>query len=118
MYSKIAEQDDNTMAERWQKDADGILIFVSPRVRFYATACNNGRSIGRFILCGRRYVPLVVDSGPETKLARYLRILPQEHLPKSCRPERIRPIYFFHCGYPASLFSTTICHHGEPTLGF
>ena len=29
MYSKIAEKDDNTMAERWQKDADGILIFVS-----------------------------------------------------------------------------------------
>lgn len=29
MYSKIAEKDDNTMAERWQKDADGMLIFVS-----------------------------------------------------------------------------------------
>ncbi|KAF8487126.1 hypothetical protein DFH94DRAFT_621421, partial [Russula ochroleuca] len=28
MYSKIAEKDDNTMAERWQKDADGILIFA------------------------------------------------------------------------------------------
>ncbi|KAF8483780.1 hypothetical protein DFH94DRAFT_626240, partial [Russula ochroleuca] len=28
MYSTIAEKDDNTMAERWQKDADGILIFA------------------------------------------------------------------------------------------
>ena len=32
MYSKAAEEVDNRMVERWQKDADGILIFVSPRV--------------------------------------------------------------------------------------
>ena len=32
MYSKAAEEEDNKMVERWQKDADGILIFVSPRV--------------------------------------------------------------------------------------
>jgi hypothetical protein len=32
MYSKAAEEEDNKMAERWQKDANGILIFVSPRV--------------------------------------------------------------------------------------
>ena len=35
MYSKIAEEEDNKMTERWQKDADGILIFVSPRVCIY-----------------------------------------------------------------------------------
>jgi hypothetical protein len=29
MYVKIAEEEDNKMAEQWQKDADGILIFVS-----------------------------------------------------------------------------------------
>ncbi len=28
-YSKMAEEDDNKMAECWQKDADGVLIFVS-----------------------------------------------------------------------------------------
>jgi hypothetical protein len=83
MYSKVAEQDDNTMAERWQKDADGILIYVSPQVEFCASACNNGKSIGRFILCSRRYISLGHDPGPEIKLARYLRFLPQEHLPKS-----------------------------------
>jgi hypothetical protein len=33
IYSKAAEDEDNKMAERWQKDADGILIFVSPCVR-------------------------------------------------------------------------------------
>lgn len=32
MYSEAAEDEDNKMVERWQKDADGILIFVSPRV--------------------------------------------------------------------------------------
>ncbi|KAH9991666.1 hypothetical protein BJV74DRAFT_741161, partial [Russula compacta] len=27
VYSKIAEEEDNKMVERWQKDADGIIIF-------------------------------------------------------------------------------------------
>ena len=31
IYSKAAEDQDNVKVERWQKDADGILIFVSPR---------------------------------------------------------------------------------------
>ena len=30
MYSKATKDDDNKMVEGWQKDADGILIFVSP----------------------------------------------------------------------------------------
>jgi len=30
MYSNIAEEEDNKLAERWQKDADEILIFVRP----------------------------------------------------------------------------------------
>lgn len=29
IYSKNAEEEDNKTAERWQKDADGVLIFVS-----------------------------------------------------------------------------------------
>jgi hypothetical protein len=32
MYSKIAEDEDNKMLERCQRDADGTLIFVSPHV--------------------------------------------------------------------------------------
>ena len=32
IYSKAAEDEDTKMVERWQKDADGILIFVSPHV--------------------------------------------------------------------------------------
>ena len=38
MYSKASEEEDNNMVERWQKDADGILIFVSHRVHTHA-AC-------------------------------------------------------------------------------
>jgi hypothetical protein len=34
MYSKMAEEEDNKMADHWQKDADGILIFVSPHAWF------------------------------------------------------------------------------------
>jgi hypothetical protein len=30
IYSKAAEDEDNKMVDRWQKDADGILFFVSP----------------------------------------------------------------------------------------
>ena len=38
MYVKMAEEEDNKMTERWQKDADGILIFVSPYIIFHTTA--------------------------------------------------------------------------------
>lgn len=34
MYSKAAEEEDYNMVERWQKDADRILIFVSLCVPF------------------------------------------------------------------------------------
>ena len=30
MCSKIAKEEDDEMADSWQKDADGILIFVRP----------------------------------------------------------------------------------------
>jgi hypothetical protein len=32
MYRKMVEEEDNKMAERWQKDADGILIFVGTSI--------------------------------------------------------------------------------------
>jgi hypothetical protein len=41
IYSKTADDEDNKVVERWQKDADGILIFVSPRVDSYAALCLN-----------------------------------------------------------------------------
>jgi hypothetical protein len=30
MYREMAEEEDKKMAERWTKDADGIIIFVGP----------------------------------------------------------------------------------------
>jgi len=32
VYYNAADNEDNKMVESWQKDADGILFFVSPRV--------------------------------------------------------------------------------------
>ena len=34
IYSNIAEEEDNKMVERWQKDAQGILLFVSHHAVF------------------------------------------------------------------------------------
>ena len=41
IYSKAADDEDNKVVERWQKDADGILIFVSPRAAIHAAFCIN-----------------------------------------------------------------------------
>jgi hypothetical protein len=51
IYSKTAEEEDNKMVERWQKDADGILIFVSPCVANHTVLSINRNTIDRFILC-------------------------------------------------------------------
>ena len=39
IYCKAAKDEDNKTVERWQKDADGILIFVSPRVEVHSVLC-------------------------------------------------------------------------------
>jgi hypothetical protein len=41
IYSKAAEEEDDKMVDRWQKDADGILIFVSSRVGMHISLCIN-----------------------------------------------------------------------------
>ena len=33
IYSKAADEEDKKMVERWKQDADGIILFVSYRVR-------------------------------------------------------------------------------------
>jgi hypothetical protein len=38
MYVKMTEEEDDKMTKRWQKDADGILIFVSSRSLISALA--------------------------------------------------------------------------------
>lgn len=80
MYSDAAEEEDNEMVRRWQKDADGILIFVSPWVCIYIVLCMTWNAIDRFILCCRCRAPWCDSPGPETKQSRYLRILSWQHL--------------------------------------
>jgi hypothetical protein len=80
IYSKAAKEEDNKMVERWQKDADGILIFVSPRVGIHAGLCINGNIIDRFILRCSRYTPRRNHPGPEAKQSGYFGILSWEHL--------------------------------------
>jgi len=42
LYSKISEEEDNKLTDRWQKDADGILIFVSVHVTISVITRMNG----------------------------------------------------------------------------
>ena len=96
IYSKAAEDEDNKMVERWQKDADGILIFVSPRVAIRLSLDMNWNTIDRSVLCCSRRTPCRDSPGPEAEQSGYLRILPWQHLPGSCRPERNPLIHSSH----------------------
>jgi hypothetical protein len=90
MYVKMAEEEDNKVADRWQKDADGIFIFGSPHISFHVLSpVTNMNIVDWFILCCRRSIGRSVDPGPEAKFARYLCIISCEYLSASCRPEYI-----------------------------
>ena len=79
MYSKMGEKEDDKIAKLWQKDADGILIFVSPRIGYTATPINRDL-IDRFVLHGRCHLPYGVNPGSEAKSSTYIRILSRENL--------------------------------------
>jgi hypothetical protein len=91
MYSNIAEAEDNKMTERWQKDADGILIFVSLFIRVHTPIGLNTSAVGRFILCHRRNATFRDNPGleAESSASGDLGILSQEHLSVSLPPERV-----------------------------
>ena len=80
IYSKATEDEDNKMVERWQKDADGILIFVSPCVGIHIALSINRSTIDRFILCCSRCITFGDRPRPEAKQSGYLCILSWEHL--------------------------------------
>jgi hypothetical protein len=97
MYVKMAEEEDNKSADRWQKDADGILIFVSLNISLHLlSAVNSVNIIDWFILCHRCSIGLSVCPGSEAKFTGYLCILSQEHPTTSCRPERISCLHSCH----------------------
>ena len=82
MYSKAAKEEDDKMAESWQKDADGILIFVSPCVIIQIFLClrQDSEQSDRFICRLSCYFPFCDHPGPEAKQSGYLSILSWEYL--------------------------------------
>jgi hypothetical protein len=97
MYSKLAEEEDNKMVDRWQKEAEGILIFVSSGVHPFTRSGWDWNSAGRFILRRRRHVPLRDAPGLEAEPSGELRILSQEHLSVSLPSERLMSASYLCC---------------------
>jgi hypothetical protein len=118
IYSKAAEDEDNKMVERWEKDADGILIFVSPRVRTRLFLHINWNTIDWSFLCRSRCTPRRDGPGPEAKQSGYLRILPWQHLSGSRRPERNTLIHSFSCRQTTLILPFEKCCLGEFSLVF
>ena len=87
IYSKAAEEEDNKMVERWQKDADGILIFVSPCACIHIVVCINWNHIDWSILCCCRWTSRCHRPGPQAEQSGYFCFLSWQHLPGSLRPE-------------------------------
>jgi hypothetical protein len=112
----MTEEEDNKMAGRWQKDAQGILIFVSPHVFFRIAPCDNCKPPDQPVFCRCRGVDHRVGPRPQTKLAGHLRVLSREHLSVSHRPQCIWRIDPPHCRQAACLLPANVRHLGERTL--
>jgi hypothetical protein len=91
MYAKMTEGEDDKLAKRWQKDADGIVIFVSPHLCLLTGmgSAVNLNSVDRFILCCACSIRRGLCSRPQAKSTRYICVLSREHLSTSCRPDHI-----------------------------
>jgi len=75
MYSEIAEEEDEEMAKRWQKDADALLIFVSLHSQFYTITHINWNALDGFILCCCRSAACCVSPGLEARLTEHIGLL-------------------------------------------
>jgi hypothetical protein len=122
MYVKMSQEEDNKMADRWQKDADGILIFVSLHVAStYLSVVTNVNIVDRFILCSSCGIARSVNPGLEAKFTGYLCILSLQHISTSRRPEHISCIDSCHSSYTTPILSTEIRNLGQfimvPELG-
>ena len=80
MYREIAEEEDKKMAERWQKDAEGILIFVSSHLTFDITSHIKSTFIDRLVLCCSCCIGRGDGPRSQTKLTGYIRILSRKYL--------------------------------------
>ena len=116
VYSKAAKDVDKNMAEHWQKDAEGIVIFVSPGVHIHTSSHINRNALDRSILCRSLCPSCYFRPGPETKQSGYLGILPWQHLSGPGRPERNTLIHSFPSRKAAPILSSEICGLGEHTM--
>jgi hypothetical protein len=122
MYVKMSQEEDNKMADRWQKDADGILIFVSSSCHLHAlSVVTNVNIVGRFILCCRCGIARSLNTRLKAKSTRYFGILSRQHLSSSRRPEHISRVDPCHSSYTTPVLSTEIRNLGQfivvPELG-
>ena len=78
MYLERAKEEDEKIAESWQADANGILVFVrlpsNPMLRA------NSLVIDWFVLRCRRIFDLSVNSRHSTEPTRDLQLLPRRYL--------------------------------------
>ncbi len=88
MYLKMAEEEDKKMTERWEADADGILIFVSTTVvlsislRALTALFQDWSVLCRCSCVGRGICP-----GSQAEFAGHLRILSRKYIPGSRRSQ-------------------------------
>jgi len=108
MHSKITKEKSDDIAERWQKDADGILVFVSPCINIHTTTRISWIILDRFILRRSRRTTCRIRPGPQTEFSRYLRLLLWEYLSGSRRPERYTRL-FSCCPTSSALSSELFC---------
>ena len=80
IYSEATKKEDDEMVERWQKDADGILIFVSHYDEIHVALSINSNTIDWLILCFRCCAPCPNRPGPKAKQPGHFGILSWEHL--------------------------------------
>jgi hypothetical protein len=81
MYVERAEKEDKDLADRWQKDADGILIFVSLHISLHTVSVVIMNFIDRIILCCSCSIGRGVHPRLEAKSTGYHRILCRTDLP-------------------------------------
>jgi len=75
MYSKVTQEEDNKLAERWQKALEGLLVFVSPH--FTPQFCiPQSEIIDWLILCHCRCIARSHNPGPQAQLSGHLGLLP------------------------------------------
>jgi hypothetical protein len=122
LYSKIAEEEDKEVTERWHKDADSPLTFVSDSVTILIATHINCSTIDRSIFCCCRYATRCIRPRPQAKFPRYLRILSRKHLSDSCQSKRCptthsHPYHSLHTD-PDPILASEIRHLGEFTLVF